>query len=61
MNHAKKFKDNFFKEYLNFVFRDITKFVENFNFKVFEWHNQDYKGFKLLSLKLRIIAMLTGE
>jgi hypothetical protein len=51
----------FFYEFLNFEFRDATNFFENFSFWVFECQNNDYEGSKSVSLKLRIIVMLTGS
>jgi hypothetical protein len=56
-----------FYEFLNFVFSDVTIFFffffffENFDFRVFECQDHDYEGFKSLSLKLRILAMLTDS
>jgi hypothetical protein len=50
-----------FYEILNFVFRDVTNFFENFNFRVFGCQDHDYEGFKSLSLNLRIIVMLTDS
>jgi hypothetical protein len=50
-----------FYEFLNIVFRDVTFFFENFNFRIFGCQDHDYEGFKSLSLNLRIIAMLTDS
>jgi hypothetical protein len=50
-----------FYEFLNFVFRDVANFFENFNLRVFGCQDHDYEGFKTLSLNLRIIAILTDS
>jgi hypothetical protein len=51
----------FFYEFLNFNFRDVAKFFENFKFGILGRQDHDDKGFKSPSLKIRIITMLTDS